>query len=186
MDKDSKLTATTSGEAKESLKKLDETKTVEVQVKSENQQVEEKTVTLKADAKKEVKADALKEEIVIDKKAVEEIKETPKKATPKAKAEKTAKAKPVAKKEVAKRQTKKKESSSKKSTVASKIKVSTYIQYFGKEIEHGKIIERVKENWINQGNDAKNIKNLELYVKPEEGAVYYVVNGVPNSGKIEF
>ena len=176
MDKDSKLTATTKGKAPEVLNKVDEKK-VEV-VKAEavkveaSKKVEDKPVASKPEVKEEVK----KVDVVIDKKAVEETKEVPKKTTPKKKAEKVTKTK---KKETVKKETVKKEASS-------KIKVSTYIQYSGREIEQDQLVEKVKANWIDQGNDAKAIKNLELYVKPEEGAVYYVVNGVPNSGKIDF
>lgn len=179
MDKDSKLTATTKGKAPEVLNKVDEKKvevvkaeTVKVEAKKvEAVKVEEKPVASKPEVKQEVK----KEDAVIDKKAVEETKEVPKKTTPKKKAAKVSKTKASAKK----KETVKKE-------ISSKINVSTYIQYLGKEIEQNQLVEKVKANWMDQGNDAKAIKNLELYVKPEEGAVYYVVNGIPDSGKIDF
>lgn len=187
MEKDSKVTATTSGKAPEVLDKVEEKKVAAVEevkeAKADTSIVsEEKTV--------EVKADVKTEDAVIEEKAVEETKEVPKKAAPKKKATKTTKAKaPAKKKDTTKKETVKKEAAPKettKKTTASKIKVSTYIQYLGREIVEADIIEKVKENWIEQGNDAKSIKNLELYVKPEEGAVYYVVNGIPDSGKIDF
>lgn len=170
MDKDSKLAATTKGKAPEEKEKAEEKK---VTVVKADTSVKEEPVI----AKKEVKIEAKKGDAVIVKNAVEETKELPKKQTPKKKA---AKAEKVAKPAKAKTPVKKKEAA------ASKIKVSTYIQYLGKEIAHEQLIEKVKDNWANQGNDAKGIKNLELYVKPEEGAVYYVVNGIPDSGKIDF
>lgn len=170
MDKDLKLTATTKGKAPEVLEK-EENKKVEAAKVEASKKIEVKPVEVKTEVKQETK----KEDAVIEKKAVEETKEIPKKPVPKKKTEKTVKAKVSAKK----KEPVKKES-------ASKIEVSTYIQYLGKEIEQTELVERVKENWITQGNDAKSIKNLELYVKPEEGAVYYVVNGIPDSGKVDF
>jgi len=165
MEKDSKVTATAKSKAPEVLDKNLEEK-VETAAKSS----EEKAV--------EVKAEAKKEDLVIEKKAAETAKAPSKKPAPKKKiekAEKPVKAKAPAKK----KETVKKEP-------GEKMKVSTYIQYLGKEIEESELVEKVKENWIAQGNDEKNIKNLELYVKPEEGAVYYVVNGIPDSGKVDF
>lgn len=193
MEKDSKVTATTSGKAPDILDKVEEKKVEAVEevkeTKSDKSIVsEEKKVEVKADTKTD--SDVKPEGAVIEETAVEETKEVPKKAAPKKKAAKTTKAKaPAKKKETTKKEAVKKETTPKettKKTAASKIKVSTYIQYLGKEIVEADIIEKVKENWIEQGNDAKSIKNLELYVKPEEGAVYYVVNGIPNSGKIDF
>lgn len=172
MDKDSKLAATTKGKSPVTMEKAEEKK--ENAAKADmNMKVEEKPVI----AKKEVKLEAKKEDAVIVKKAVEETKELPKKPAPK---KKTAKAEKVAKPAKTKTSVKKKE------TAVGKIKVSTYIQYLGKEIEQEQLIEKVKANWTDQGNDASGIKNLELYVKPEEGAVYYVVNGIPDSGKVDF
>lgn len=188
MEKDSKITVTTSSKASDILDKVEEKKVEAVEEVKETKSgksivSEEKKVEVKADTKTD--SDVKPEDAVI-----EETKEVPKKAASKKKATKTTKAKaPAKKKEITKKEAVKKETTPKettKKTAASKIKVSTYIQYLGKEIVEADIIEKVKENWIGQGNDAKSIKNLELYVKPEEGAVYYVVNGIPNSGKIDF
>lgn len=58
-------------------------------------------------------------------------------------------------------------------------KVKLFVQYGGKEREEGELIEAVKAAC------GTAVKTAELYVKPEDGAVYYVVNGT-ESGKIEF
>ena len=46
-------------------------------------------------------------------------------------------------------------------------------------------IARVKEAWVAEGNKETALKEIALYVKPEENAIYYVVNG-DVTGKVEF
>lgn len=46
------------------------------------------------------------------------------------------------------------------------------------------IVAKIKEIWLNDGNKIKDIKDLKLYVKPEEFMAYYVIND-DISGKIE-
>ena len=46
-------------------------------------------------------------------------------------------------------------------------------------------VERVKEAWTAAGNKAADLKEIAVYVKPEEEAIYYVVNG-DVTGKVEF
>lgn len=58
--------------------------------------------------------------------------------------------------------------------------VKLYVQYMGKQISQEEAVEAVKSAWTGEP-----IHTLELYVKPEDGAVYYVVNG-GESGKLEF
>lgn len=59
------------------------------------------------------------------------------------------------------------------------------IQYLGSEISDKEVIAKVKELWVNDGNKIKDIKTLNLYVKPEDMAVYYVINDTV-SGKVAF
>lgn len=59
------------------------------------------------------------------------------------------------------------------------------IQYLGSEISDKEVIAKVKELWVNEGNKIKDIKTLNLYVKPEDMAVYYVINDTV-SGKVLF
>ncbi len=56
------------------------------------------------------------------------------------------------------------------------MKSNCYLQCFGKDIEVNEITKIAKEEWKNSGNMVKDIKTLDVYVKPEEGACYYVVN----------
>ena len=46
-------------------------------------------------------------------------------------------------------------------------------------------LKRVKEAWTAAGNKAADLKEIAVYVKPEEEAIYYVVNG-DVTGKVEF
>lgn len=59
-------------------------------------------------------------------------------------------------------------------TVAKKAetKTSVYVEFFGKQISTSAIVEQIK----NQNSD-KKIETLDVYVKPEENAAYYVING---------
>ena len=66
------------------------------------------------------------------------------------------------------------------------IKVRTFVQYYGKEVEEKEMIAAVKKDWTKvNGKKVGDIKDITLYVKPEEAAVYYVVNGT-DSGKVAF
>lgn len=53
------------------------------------------------------------------------------------------------------------------------------VEYQGKQIESKQVIANAKKVWVDAGNKdrkVKDLKNLDLYVKPEENAVYYVFN----------
>ncbi len=64
------------------------------------------------------------------------------------------------------------------------MKTAFYVEYAGKQVEEKEIIAKVKEIWTEQGNKIKDLKTLNLYVKPEENAAYYVINEDVD-GKIE-
>lgn len=60
-----------------------------------------------------------------------------------------------------------------------------YVQYAGKEVLDKDLMDRVKEIWTKElGNKVKDMVNVQVYVKPEENAAYYVINGEV-SGSIE-
>ena len=74
----------------------------------------------------------------------------------------------------------------KKTAAKKEIKVRTFVQYFGKEVEEKDMIAAVKKDWTKaNGKKVGDIKDITLYVKPEEAAVYYVVNGT-DSGKVAY
>lgn len=59
-------------------------------------------------------------------------------------------------------------------------KVSLYVQYQGRQISEAEAVAAVLDAWTGDP-----VETLDLYVKPEDGAVYYVVNG-GEGGKVEF
>ena len=112
--------------------------------------------TVKEAPKAEVKAEAVKAEAPkAEKKA--EVKAAPKKRGPKPKTEKTEKKEAVQ---------------------------NVYVQFAGKEILTADLVAQVTEKWVALGHRASSIKELNLYVKPEDSAAYYVING-KESGKLE-
>ena len=74
-----------------------------------------------------------------------------------------------------------KETVAAKKTAAAK-KVSTkkveeiYLQAGGTEWNISDCKERVKAAYVESGHKASSVKKLEIYLKPEEGKAYYVVN----------
>ena len=55
-----------------------------------------------------------------------------------------------------------------------------YVQYQGKQLSQEEAVEAVKAAWAGEA-----IQRVELYVKPEDGAIYYVING-SETGKVTF
>ncbi len=104
-----------------------------------------------------------------------EKKTTTKKATAKPAAEK----KTAAKNEEEPKKAVVKKTSSKKETEEEKI----ILQFAGKEISTADVLNKAKAAFA-AANEGVEIKSIELYVKPEDHAAYYVVNGSEN-GKID-
>lgn len=51
------------------------------------------------------------------------------------------------------------------------------IQYAGRECTKDDLMSRVNEVWVNEyGKEASEMQKVAFYVKPEEFAVYYVIN----------
>ena len=83
--------------------------------------------------------------------------------------------KPAAEKKApAKKETVKKETAAEKTEV----KESLHIQFNGKSYASEELIKIAKDVWVFDLNqEEKDFKSVELYVKPEENVVYYVING---------
>lgn len=64
----------------------------------------------------------------------------------------------------------------KKPAAKKEINVKTVVEYYGKQVDEKDIIANVKKAWTKSGKKVGDIKNIELYIKPEEAAVYYVIN----------
>ena len=63
------------------------------------------------------------------------------------------------------------------------MKTSVFMEYGGLQVEEKEVIAKVKEAWVSEGNKIKDIKELKLYLKPDEFDAYYVIND-DISGKI--
>ena len=78
-----------------------------------------------------------------------------------------------------------KKAPAKKATTKKAVKATLYIQAAGKEVSYDDAIARVKDAWKEAGNKVGDLKEMAVYVKPEEEAIYYVING-DVTGKVEF
>lgn len=114
-------------------------------------------------------------------KSAAEKKETGKPATAKktaakpATAKKTA-AKPAAEKKTAAKPAAEKKTAVKKTAAKKEIRSSVFIEYAGKQIVAKDVLEAAKKAYESM-NKGVAIETIEIYVKPEENAAYYVVNG---------
>lgn len=105
-------------------------------------------------------------------------------ATKKAVAAVKADALAVEKKAVEKKPIQKK-ATVKKPAAKKDIKVKAVVEYQGKQVEEKDIVAAVKKAWTRSGKRVGDIKNIDLYIKPEENAVYYVINE-SDAGVVEF
>ena len=68
--------------------------------------------------------------------------------------------------------------------IMAKINQQMILQFNGREFDLGAVEANVKKNWKESGKKLSEIVDLDIYVKPEEAAVYYVVNK-ETEGKVE-
>ncbi len=88
--------------------------------------------------------------------------------------------KPAVKKETAKEPAAKKETTAKKEAAkkaADELKASVYIQFDGGEASVETLVSAAKQAYVALGHKEEEIKTLDVYVKPQEHAAYYAVNG---------
>lgn len=78
-----------------------------------------------------------------------------------------------------------KKTTTKKTAAKKEMKVRAVVEYYGKQVEEKDMIANVKKAWTKSGRKVGDIKSMELYIKPEEAAVYYVINGT-DTGSVEF
>ena len=61
---------------------------------------------------------------------------------------------------------------------APKLNTEVYIQFWGKEVYAKDIVSRIKDVWTNEmGKKESELLDLKVYIKPEENAAHYVING---------
>ena len=69
---------------------------------------------------------------------------------------------------------------------AKKKDAEVILQYGDKSVSYDEIVKRMKNVWKSElKRDAKDMKSMALYVKPEEGRVYYVINDDEAIGSFE-
>ncbi len=70
------------------------------------------------------------------------------------------------------------EKEEKKETMNKKVKNSITLELNGYSYTEESLVQSAKDVWVyDLGRDVKDFKSVELYVKPEDKAVYYVING---------
>lgn len=134
--------------------------------------VKEEKAPAKVETKKVEKKPAAKKAAAPAKKAETKTAAAPKAAEVKAPAK--AEPKKETKKPAAKKAAPAKKSAAKKAAPAkpAKIVTTSVLQAAGNEFDFDKVVKAV------EGLKKKNAgKNLEIYIKPEDRAIYYVVNG---------
>ena len=145
-----------------------------------------KAAAEKKEAVKPAAAKTEKAEVKAEKpaaKAIETKKDTTKKLETKAGVlvdtpEEKAAEKTTAKKAPAKKAAAKKTPAKKAPAKKAELKTEMYLQFYGKEYSDKEILQKVKEIWTKVlKNKVGDMKDVKIYLKPEESKAYYVVNG---------
>lgn len=131
-----------------------------------------------------------------EEKAVADVKETVKKvveekkapvaeekkavvSAPAAEEKKTVESAPAAEEKKAveqKKRGRKPGSKNVKKVVKEEMKPEVFIQFQGNEAVVEEAVEKAKAQFVAEGHRVSSIKSLQLYLKPEEFAAYYVIN----------
>ena len=86
--------------------------------------------------------------------------------------------KPGAKKPGRKPAAAKKETAKTTTTRKAAVKETIHVQFSGKTYSTEQLVQSAKDIWkYDLKRKVGDFKNVELYVKPEESVVYYVING---------
>ena len=109
-------------------------------------------------------------------KAAEKQEETKTVAEVAAEAEPAAETKTVAEEKPAKKTRAPRGSKTVKKAVKEELKPEVFIQYQGREAMVADAIEKAKAEFVADGHRVSTIKSLQVYLKPEEDAAYYVIN----------
>ena len=91
---------------------------------------------------------------------------------------KTTETKTTAAKTTAAKKTTTKTAAAKTTKKAAAVKENISIQFAGKEYTTEQLVKIAKDVWeFDLKKDPADFKEVQLYVKPEEAKVYYVING---------
>ena len=83
----------------------------------------------------------------------------------------------AADKEAANKEAANKEAANKEAAAPSMPHPEVFVQYYGKEASVREIISNIRKAWTEEtGKDASEMKDLKIYIKPEENVAYYVID----------
>lgn len=61
---------------------------------------------------------------------------------------------------------------------AKEVSAEVYVQYLGREILTKDVLNNIKKIWTDDmGKKENDLKDIKIYIKPEENKAYYVING---------
>ena len=104
-------------------------------------------------------------EVVAKETAVEEVKPVEKEAVVE---------KPAAIRTAAAKTTTEKKAPAKKAAVDTEV----FVQFWGKEVVVKDVVENIKKVWTEEmGKKEADMKDLKVYIKPEDNGAHYVING---------
>lgn len=63
--------------------------------------------------------------------------------------------------------------------------VEVFFQYAGGGISANRLLDQVKAIHVSEGQKVSELQSIQLYIKPEESAAYYIINGQADGKKIE-
>ena len=102
------------------------------------------------------------------------------KTTKKAETETTTTANTATAPKTTTRKTTTRKTTAKKTTARKAAKISTevYVQWLGKEVEAQNIIDSINKIWTEEMDKKEaDLKDLKIYIKPEDNGAHYVING---------
>ena len=73
----------------------------------------------------------------------------------------------------------------KRTTKKAELKTEMFLQFAGKEYTEKELLQKVKDVWTKTlKNKVGDMKDVKIYLKPEESAAYYVING-DTTGRVD-
>ena len=146
-------------------------------VKAETPKTDDAKVSVETKAaEKPVETKPAETKTVEEKPVAAEVEEPAKKPAAKKTVRKTTTAKKTTKtatKTTTRKTTAKKTTAKKTETVT-----EVYVQYWGKEIHTSEVADRIRKIWTDDmGKKASDLKDLKIYIKPEDNGAHYVING---------
>lgn len=64
------------------------------------------------------------------------------------------------------------------------METEVFVEYDASQIRAKDVVQQVKDKYKEEGKNIDDIRKLNVYIKPEDNAAYYVINDDEN-GKIE-